>query len=274
MELDSVDFQKLLDTYIIPWGINLVFAVVVFVVGRYITKLIVRASRRIMLKAKLDDALVSFLASILKTVLMVVVIIAALDRLGIDTTSIMAIFAAAGLAVGLALKESLANFSSGVMLILFKPFGKDDTIEAAGIMGVVEKISVFSTLLRTPDNREIIVPNSKIYGDTITNYSARDTRRIDLVIGIGYDDDIKTARSILEKIIKADSRILEEPAAVIMLLELADSSINFAVRPWVKSGDYWNVRADLLESIKNEFDSNNVSIPYPQRDVHLFQQEK
>lgn len=221
--------------------------------------------------AKVDDMLCNFVSSMGYAVLLVFVVIAALNRLGIDTTSILAIFAAAGLAVGLALKDSLANFSAGVMLVFFKPFKVGDYIEAGGVAGVVEKITIFNTIIRTPDNREIIVPNGQIYGNTIINFSARDTRRIDLVFGIGYGDDIQQAKSIIEKIMKEDARILVDPEPVIMLLELAESSVNLAVRPWVASADYWNVRADLLENVKLNFDKTGISIPYPQRDVHLIQ---
>ena len=202
---------------------------------------------------------------------MVVIIIAAIDQLGVDTKSVLAIFAAAGLAVGLALKDSLSNFAAGVMIVLFKPFKNGDFIEAAGISGVVEMIGIFNTILRTGDNREITVPNAQIYGGVITNFSARDTRRIDLVIGIGYDDNIQAAKNLLEQIIDNEVRILKDPAPVIMVSELGASSVDLAVRPWVNSADYWDVRSDLLETVKTEFDTAGISIPYPQRDVHLFQ---
>ena len=204
--------------------------------------------------------------------LLVVVVMAALDRLGVNTSSVLAVFAAAGLAVGLALKDSLSNFAAGVMLVFFKPFKNGDFIEAAGNMGVVEEIRIFNTIIRTGDNREIIIPNSHIYGGTIVNFSARDTRRIDLVFGIGYGDDLKKAKAMIEKIMADDERILKDPEPVVMLLELADSSVNFAVRPWVNSADYWTVRADLLESLKTKCDEEGISIPYPQQDVHVFQE--
>jgi small conductance mechanosensitive channel len=213
--------------------------------------------------------LARFLGNILYAVLLVAVIIAAVDQLGVNTTSLLAVFGAAGLAVGLALQNSLSNFSAGVMLIIFRPFKVGDFIEAAGVTGVVEEVQIFNTLLKTPDNREIIVPNGQIYSGTITNFSARDTRRIDLVFGIGYDDDIKKAKQLIEQIMTADDRILKEPAAAVALGELADSSVNINVRPWVKSENYWPVRADLLENVKAAFDANGISIPFPQRDVHM-----
>lgn len=266
----DVDYLNL---YIIPWGINLFMALLIFVLGRWVAKGVSRLVKRLMKKAGVDDILISFIGNILYFALLVVVVIAALDRLGVNTSSVLAVFAAAGLAVGLALKDSLSNFAAGVMLVLFKPFKAGDFIEAAGNAGVVEKLRIFNTVMRTGDNREITIPNSQIYGGTIVNFSARDTRRIDLVFGIGYDDDLKQAKALIEKTIAADERILKDPEPVVMLLELADSSVNFAVRPWVNSSDYWEVRADLLESLKINCDVEGISIPYPQRDVHIYQQE-
>jgi len=261
-----------LNMYIIPWGINIATALVVFVIGKIVAKWVCSAVSRLMKRSNVDEILITFIENILYFALLVVVVIAALDRLGVNTSSVIAVFAAAGLAVGLALKDSLSNFAAGVMLVFFKPFKNGDFIEAAGNMGVVEEIRIFNTIIRTGDNREIIIPNSHIYGGTIVNFSARDTRRIDLVFGIGYGDDLKQAKSLIEKAMKDDARILQDPAPVVMLLELADSSVNFAVRPWVKAGDYWEVRSDLLETLKTRCDSEGISIPYPQQDVHIFQQ--
>jgi len=262
-----------LNLYIVPWGINLITALVVFVLGRMVAKFICRFVNRLMKRAKVDDILVTFIENILYFALLVVVVIAALDRLGVNTSSVLAVFAAAGLAVGLALKDSLSNFAAGVMLVFFKPFKTGDFIEAGGQSGVVEEIRIFNTMLRTGDNREITLPNSHIYGGTIVNFSARDTRRIDLVFGIGYDDDIKLAKQLIEKTMSEDARILKEPGPTLMVLELADSSVNFAVRPWVNASDYWAVRSDLLESLKVGCDAAGISIPYPQRDVHVYQHE-
>ncbi len=259
-----------LGTYIIPWAVNFVLALVIFIVGRWIARAVTNAVGRLMKKGGIDESLVDFLSNLIFAALLVVVIIAALGQLGVDTTSVMAIFATAGLAVGLALKDSLGNLASGVMLVLFKPFKLGDFIEAGGVTGVVESIRIFSTLLKTADNREITVPNGQIYGGTIVNFSARDTRRIDLIFGIGYDDDIRQAKQLIEEVMAADERILKDPAAVVMVAELADSSVNLAVRPWVATADYWGVRAALLENIKITFDEAGISIPYPQTDVHLF----
>jgi small conductance mechanosensitive channel len=269
--IDSDLFNHLLETYFIPWGLKALMALVVFLIGRWAVALVVALTKRLMVRANVDVTLGKFLRSIIRVVLMVAVVIAALDQLGVNTTSLLAILGAAGLAVGLALKDSLSNFAAGVMLILFRPFRLGDFIEAAGTSGVVENIQIFSTVLRTGDNRQIVVPNGPIFGGTIVNVSAKPTRRIDLVIGIGYDDDIRQAMELIQQVLAAEARILENPAPALSVADLADSSVNLNVRPWVNSEDYWAVRSDLLENIKRSFDANGVSIPYPQRDVHVHQ---
>lgn len=266
----SVD--TILNSYIIPWGSKLLLGLLVFIIGRWIAKLLTKTLEKLMTKGKVDQMLVSFLGNITYTALLAVVVLAALEQLGVNTTSALAILGAAGLAVGLALKDSLASFAAGVMLIIFRPFKLGDFIEAGGVAGVVEDIRIFHTMLRTGDNREITLPNAQVYGGTITNYTARETRRIDLVIGVGYDDDIKQVRDLINQVLGADETVLKDPAPTVMLLELGASSIDFAVRPWVKSGDYWTTRAALLEAIKASFDKAGVSIPYPQQDIHLFQE--
>ena len=258
-----------INRYILPWGINIVTAIAIFVIGRWLAKLVTHASKAFMEKSKVDESLRHFLGNIIYSALVIVVVIAALDRLGVDTTSVLAVFAAAGLAIGLAMKDSLSNFAAGVMLVIFKPFKIGDVITAAGETGVVESINVFSTLLRTGDNQEIVIPNSGIYGNTIKNITARETRRIDLVIGIGYGDNIAKAKSLLNEIINSDPGVLKDPAPTILVLDLADSSINIAVRPWVKAADYWTVRSDLLQAIKERFESSGITIPFPQRDLHI-----
>ncbi|MCH8958503.1 MAG: mechanosensitive ion channel [Proteobacteria bacterium] len=225
---------------------------------------------KIMKKAGIDATLTRFLHNVVYSALLIAVIIAAVDQLGIKTTSFLAILGAAGLAVGLALQSSLANFSSGIMLILFRPFKVGDFVEAGGTTGTVEQINVFNTVMKTGDNREIIIPNAQIFGGTITNFSAKATRRIDLVIGIGYDDNIGTAKQIIEDILSADERILKEPAPVILVLELGASSVDLAVRPWVRKEDYSATRGDLLENIKTGLEEGGCSLPYPQQDVHLY----
>ena len=266
--LDKIDIQQLIETYILPWGINIVMALAIFIVGKFVVNILVNVAKKLMGKAKVDNILINFIASIIKTVLLLFVVIAALDQLGVDTTSMIALIGAAGLAIGLALQGTLQNLASGVMLIIFRPFSDGDFIEAAGVSGVVEQIGIFSITMRTGDNREIIVPNGEIYGGTITNNSRRDTRRVDMVFGIGYDDDLLKAKDIIKKILSEDERILADPAPAVVVGELADSSVNFNVRPWCKTSDYWGVYSDVHEKIKLTFDAEGISIPYPQMDIH------
>lgn len=272
--LDTIAQPGFIEQYLIPWTIRLLVAIAIWFIGKWIAGKITAAMKKLMAKGGMDDMLVQFLGNILYTLLLIAVVIAALDHLGLQTTSLLAIFGAAGLAVGLALKDSLSNFSSGVMLILFRPFKAGDFIEAAGVAGTVEEVRIFYTLIKTPDNRQIIIPNGQIYGGTIINVSTKPTRRIDLVFGIGYGDDIRKAKELIAGIMEKDERILKDPAPAIALGELGDSSVNINVRPWVSSGDYWPVRADLLENVKLAFDSNGISIPFPQRDVHLYAVEE
>jgi small conductance mechanosensitive channel len=270
MQTESI--SHLINLYIVPWSVNITLAVIIFIVGRWLTAILVKLAGQILEKSEMDPLLVNFTSSVLRVFLMLIVIIAALDRLGVNTSSFIALIGAAGLAIGLALQGSLQNFASGVLLIMFRPFNVGHSIEAAGTAGVVEKIGIFSTQLKTADNREIIVPNGKIYNDIITNNSKRETRRIDLVFGIGYGDDMRQAKAIMERVLEADERVLKEPKAAVAVAELADSSVNFNVRPWVKASDYWAVRSDLLQHIKLAFDDAGISIPYPQMDVHLSQE--
>lgn len=266
--LENIKIQDLITTYAIPWGINIVTALIIFVVGKFVIGVITSVAGKLMARAGVDNILVEFISSIIKAVLLLFIVIAALDQLGIDTTTLVALIGAAGLAIGLSLQSTLQNLAAGVMLIIFRPFKGGDLIEASGVLGVVEKISIFNTIMRTGDNREIIVPNASIYGGTITNFSARDTRRVDMVFGIGYDDDIRKAKDIIKQILSSDERVLSDPEPLIAVGELADSSVNFNVRPWCKSGDYWGVYFDTHEKIKLSFDEEGISIPYPQMDVH------
>lgn len=265
--------NTILHTYLIPWGTKIILALLVFIVGRWLARILTKTLEKVMTKGHVDKMLVSFLGNIAYAALLAVVVLAALEQLGVNTTSALAILGAAGLAVGLALKDSLSSFAAGVMLIIFRPFKLGDFIEAGGVAGVVEEIRIFHTMLKTGDNREVTMPNAQIYSGTIINYSARETRRIDLVIGIGYDDDIKKARDIINAVLAANETVLKDPGPTVMLLELGASSVDFAVRPWVKSGDYWTTRADVMEAIKSAFDKEGISIPYPQQDIHLFKEE-
>ncbi|HEY5775954.1 MAG TPA: mechanosensitive ion channel domain-containing protein, partial [Xanthomonadales bacterium] len=203
--------------------------------------------------------------------ILIAAIVAAVDALGIPATSFMAILGAAGLAIGLALKDSLSNFASGVMLVLFRPFTKGNFIDAGGIVGTVDEIHLVSTILTTPDNKQIIVPNSLIYGSAITNFSAHDTRRVDMVIGVGYSDDLKVAAEVLKKVCTDHPKVLDTPETKIFINNLGESSVDFVIRPWVKSEDYWTVLADVLETSKVQLEAAGCNIPFPQRDVHLHQ---
>jgi small conductance mechanosensitive channel len=271
--LETGEIKELVSTYAIPWGINIVFAIAIFIVGRIVAKMIIKLLKRILHRAGMDDILINFISSIVNSALLLFIIIAALDQLGVDTTSLIALLGAAGLAIGLALQNSLQNFASGVMLIVFRPFKTGDFVDAGGTSGIVESISIFNTVMRTGDNCEVIVPNGAIYSGNIVNYSTRSTRRIDMVFGIGYDDDIKKAKDIMLDIINSDERILKDPEPLVAVAELADSSVNFNVRPWVKTADYWSVKFDLTEKIKLAFDENGISIPYPQMDLHIDKSE-
>lgn len=272
--MENLDLTQLTQTYIIPWGIKLALALAIFYAGRMVVAGIVGVVRKLLHGRGMDEILIGFLVAILRWVLLLFVVIAALSQLGINTNSLVALLGAAGLAIGLSLQSSLSNFASGVMLIIFRPFTKGDFVEAGGATGVVETISIFTTTMTTTDNKEVIVPNGAIISGNITNYSARPTRRVDMVFGISYDDDIRKAKQILEEIIAADSRVLPEPAPVIALGALSDSSVDFLVRPWANKDDYWALLWDTTEAVKLKFDEAGISIPYPQMDVHFDKDEK
>ena len=267
----DLEMVKSLQPLLITYSWKIISALLVFLVGKWIARKITKILVRLLESRHIDTTLIGFLEGIVYYVLFITVLIAAAGQLGIKTTSFLAILGAASLAVGLALKDSLANFSSGVMLILFRPFKVGDVVTVGGETGKVEQISVFSTILNTPDNQRKIIPNGSIANSTITNITANPTRRIDLVVGIGYDDDIRKAKATLEEILAADSRVLRDPAPFVAVSELADSSVNLVVRPWVAKENYWDVYCALTETIKITFDEQGISFPYPQRDVHVFQ---
>ena len=252
-------------------AINLVIAIVIFVVGKWLAKRVQNTLEALLRKRNVDEVLVDFLGTISSTLIIIVAVIAAVDTLGIPATSFMAIIGAAGLAIGLALKDSLSNFASGVMLVLFRPFSKGDFVDAGGITGTVDEIQLVSTMLTTPDNKQVIVPNALMYSSAIINFSAKDTRRVDMAIGVGYNDDLKVAADVLKKICEDHTKVLTEPATKIFINNLGDSSVDFVVRPWVKSEDYWDVLAAVLETAKVELEAAGCNIPYPQTDVHLHQ---
>ncbi|GAC20191.1 mechanosensitive ion channel family protein [Paraglaciecola arctica] len=270
---DAEKMSQMMDTYVIPWGINIVMALVIYIIGKIIVGILVNVFGKVMARSKYDDMLIDFVKAIINAILMLFVIVASLDQLGVDTTSLVAILGAAGLAIGLSLQGSLQNFAAGVMLLVFRPFKAGDFVEAGGAMGVVKSISIFTTVMTTGDNKEIIIPNGAIYGGNITNYSAKETRRVDMVVGIGYDADLKKAKEILKEMVAADERILKDPAPTVAVAELADSSVNFVVRPWVASADYWAVKFDFNEAVKLRFDAEGISIPFPQMDVHLHKED-
>lgn len=267
----QTDYIQLALDWLVLYGPNFLAAILILILGRWLAKWVSFLIGKAFTTSGMDETLIRFLRKLIYYTLLVTVILAAADQIGIKTTSFLAILGAAGLAIGLALKDSLSNFASGVMLILFQPFHVGDAVTVSGVTGKVERIDIFSSILLTPDNQKIIIPNSKITSDVIINITANPTRRIDLVIGIGYDDDIKEARTVLEGIINADKRILSDPAPSIALGELGASSVDLLVRPWVKTGEYWDVRCDLMEKIKLTFDEKGISFPFPQQDVHMYQ---
>ncbi|MBW2694032.1 MAG: mechanosensitive ion channel [Deltaproteobacteria bacterium] len=258
-------------TLVSTWGLQLAGALAVLIIGRFLCGLARKSVRRAMESRRIDPSLVPFVSNLVYFVLLAAVLIAVLGLFGIETTSLVAILGTAGLAIGLALQGTLANFSSGVMLLLFRPFHVGDFIDAAGVAGTVVEIGVFSTIMNTPDNVKIIVPNSGIFGATIKNFSANDTRRNDIVLGISYDDDISNAIAVVNAVLSKDSRILSDPEPLVAVSELADSSVNLVVRPWCRKEDYWGLRFDLTRKLKEELEQGGCSIPYPQHDVHLHQ---
>lgn len=267
-----MDIQAAIEDYtplLVEYGLKLLLALVVFIVGKWLANKITGLLKSSMLKSGVDGTVAIFASNLAFGLLMTVVVIVTLAQLGIQTASFVAIIGAAGLAVGLALQGSLSNFASGVMIILFRPLKQGDFIEAGGVTGVVKDISIFVTTLTTGDNKTIIVPNSGIIGGAITNYSTQATRRIDMIVGISYSADIKKAKDILQQIADADSRVLKDPATTIAVLELAESSVNLVFRPWVNSADYWPTKFELTEQVKLRFDEAGIGIPFPQLDVHL-----
>lgn len=263
---------RLMDLGLI-FGMKILAALAVFVLGRWVAIFLRNLLEKSMRRTKVDETLITFTTNLTYIALFAFVVIAALAQLGIQTTSFIALLGAAGLAIGLALQGSLANFAAGVLMILFRPFKVGDYIEGGGTAGTVKEIQIFNTILLTPDNKTVIVPNATMTGDKIVNYASQGTRRVDMVFGIAYDSDIDKAKNILWDLLKNDSRILSAPEPVIAVLELADSSVNIACRPWVNAGDYWTFYFDMTENVKKQFDANGISIPFPQRDVHMYQQK-
>lgn len=263
-------FQKVYDLLML-YGIKVIAAIAIFIIGRWVAKGFRSLTQRLMEKKNVDPTITGFVGNMTYMALLVFVIIAALGQMGIQTTSFIAILGAAGLAIGLALQGSLSNFASGFLMIIFKPFKVGDYVEIAGVDGSVESIQIFTTTLKTPDNKTVIVPNASVTADNIVNWTMKGTRRVDMVFGIGYDDDIDKAKQIMVDVLAKDDRILKDPPLQIAVSELADSSVNFVVRPWASIENYWGVYFNAMENIKKAFDAAGISIPYPQRDVHMYE---
>ncbi len=265
------DLVDRLAAHVMLYGLKIVAALLIFLIGKWLARKLSQLVLSVMERRDLDAALRHFASSLVYYGLLVLVVISALGQLGIQTASLAAVIAAAGLAIGLAMQGSLSNFAAGFLLLVFRPFRIGDYVELAGTAGTVEKILIFTTELKTPDNKKVIIPNSAITASNIINYSANATRRLDLVIGISYDDDIDRARDAIHAVLCDDDRVLADPAPFVAVSALADSSVNFVVRPWVKSADYWALHCALTENIKKRFDAEGITIPYPQRDVHVHQ---
>ncbi len=268
LDINTAQALTFYEKFVAPWSVKILVALIIFLVGHMVAKIISRILGRVLSHTKLDRILVEFIQSLANALLLVFVVVAALDQLGVNTNSVIAVLGAAGLAIGLALQGSLQNFAAGFMLLIFRPFKSGDFVEAAGTAGVIEKIGIFSTTMHTGDNKEVIIPNGSIYSSNIVNYSKRPTRRIDMIFSIGYADDIRLARDVIAAIIADEPRVLPEPEPLIAVGELGASSVNFFVRPWVKTEDYWPVKYSLTEKIKVAFDENGITIPFPQMDVH------
>ncbi len=269
MEIDLEKIWGIIEGPVTSFGINLLAALAIFVIGRWIARALSNGVKAIMHRNEVEDTLESFIGNIVYMALMICVVLAAITRLGVQTTSIIAIMGAAGLAVGLALQGSLSNFASGVLIILFKPYRVGDFVEAAGVSGSIDSVQIFNTVLQTSDNKRVVVPNSQITNGVITNFSANDTRRLDLTFGVAYADDVDKVRNLLQSIAANCQYVLPEPEPLVALHTLADSSVNFVVRPWVKTADYWKAHFEITETVKKRFDAEGISFPFPQQDVHL-----
>jgi small conductance mechanosensitive channel len=270
--VEKEDSMGRLDVYVdllIKYGTKLAIAILIILAGKFIANKVKKVSRKAMERAKVDEMVGKFLGDLIYYALFIISIVVALNTLGMRTTSIAAVIGAATLAIGLSLQNNLSNLGSGVMILMTKPFKVSDTVEIGGITGMVDKVSIFNTRLKTPDNKVVYMPNAKITGSEIINYSAEENRRLDIVVGIGYEDDIKLAKDILKKIAESDARVLKEPAIFIGVLNLGESGIDIGLRVWVNNGDYFTLKCDILEKIKEEFDKNGISIPYPQMDISI-----
>jgi small conductance mechanosensitive channel len=260
--------------YLATYGPSVLAAAVIFIVGRWIAKLLSNLVEKALLKAKIDKTLTKFAGSLCYIALLIFVIIAAVGKLGVPIIQFSVVVGAAGLAIGLALQGSLANFASGVLMLIFKPFKVGDFVEVAGAKGTVKEVQIFNTVLAAPDNVRVIIPNAQVTGGNILNYSVNGTRRVDLVVGVSYEDDLQKAQGVIKQVLADNDRVLKDPAATVAVSELGDSSVNFVIRPWVKAADYWDAYFDITAKVKLSLDQNGISIPYPQRDVHIISSDK
>ncbi|MBE7379918.1 MAG: mechanosensitive ion channel [Leptolyngbya sp. SIO1E4] len=271
MQEDFSQYIEVLQDLVTRFGLNLIAAIVIFLIGQWIAKRVRWLVRRLMSKGNMDPTLISFVSMLTYYLILAFVVIASLNRLGIQTASLIAVVGAAGLAVGLALQGSLSNFAAGVLIIIFRPFNVGDLIEAADVLGTVEEIQLFTTALITLDNKRVTVPNASLIGGNITNYTVTGKLRVDTVIGVAYDADIDRVKQVISEVLSSDPLVLQEPAPTIAVMELADSSVNFAVRPWAQPENYWSVYFNTYENVKKRLDAEGITIPFPQRDIHVFQ---
>lgn len=253
------------------YGWSILGAIITFIVGWWLIQIVLKILVKVLEKSKIEKSLVGFLRTLADFLLKMILIITTLSMVGVDMTPFFAILGGLAVAVGIALKDSLGNFAAGVMILFFKPLKVGDYIETSGVSGTVLEIQIMTTVLKTPDNKHIIIPNGKVVTSVITNYSREETRRLNLVFGVGYESDMEKVRGLLKEIIESDERILQEPAPQILMSELANSSVNFSVRMWTKASDYWNVNFDMYEKVFKVFNDNGINIPYPQVDVHINQ---
>jgi len=269
--LEEAKVLSFFELHVVPWSLKVAVSLTIFIIGQLVAKIISGMIGKLLSHTKLDKILIDFLQSLVRALLLVMVLVAVLDNLGVNTNSLIAMLGAAGLAIGLALQGSLQNFAAGFMLLIFRPFKAGDFVETAGTSGIIESIGIFSTKLYTGDNKEVIIPNGSIYSSNIINYSSRRTRRIDMTFSVSYEDDIRLAKDIISKVLAEEERILKDPAPDVAVGELAASSVNFVVRPWVKSEDYWSVRFSINEKIKIAFDEHKITIPFPHMNVNVRQ---
>lgn len=269
--LEEAKVLSFFELHVVPWSLKVAVSLTIFIIGQLVAKIISGMIGKLLSHTKLDKILIDFLQSLVRALLLVMVLVAVLDNLGVNTNSLIAMLGAAGLAIGLALQGSLQNFAAGFMLLIFRPFKAGDFVETAGTSGIIESIGIFSTKLYTGDNKEVIIPNGSIYSSNIINYSSRRTRRIDMTFSVSYEDDIRLAKDIISKVLAEEERILKDPVPDVAVGELAASSVNFVVRPWVKSEDYWSVRFSINEKIKIAFDEHKITIPFPHMNVNVRQ---